>query len=285
MTIHDRMKVRTADVLGHQIAYAEWGDEAAPPVVCWHGIGRTGHVFRSLAGALSDRYRVICPDLIGRGLSTWSSDPETEYRTGYYSQIAEALLDRLGIERSAWVGISLGGAIGIRAAGGVLRDRVSDLVLVDVGPTMEPTASGVIAQLLAQAPQWRSRTLGEFQERQQALYRGGGPLTEDEWLWQAAGSVRRTQEGDFTESYDPAISVQLEKYADDFQQWDFYDRINARTLLIRGADSTLISAATAREMTRRGPRCQLIEIPGVAHAPQLVRLDEIEMVVRFLDGD
>ena len=109
-----------ATCAGREIHYTEWGAGQRPTVIAWHGLARTGRDMDELAEHLSGRYRVICPDTIGRGFSQWSPDPHNEYTLAFYARLAAELFDRLGIESAHWVGTSMGGAIGM-----VCTSRVS----------------------------------------------------------------------------------------------------------------------------------------------------------------
>ncbi len=265
-----------------RIHYLEAGDPAAPPVFCWHGIARTADVLRPLALALAEDYRVICPDVIGRGLSQWSDDPKREYCLDFYAAIARDLVEAFGFASLRWVGISMGGAIGIRAAGGLLRGRISHLVLDDMGPSLEPAAVLAIRDAIESGARHRFNSLEEFEAYQRAFYASGGPLPEAAWLGLALGSVRRSDDGAYAEHYDPRIAEQFLHHPYDWDQWPSYDAVTARTLLIRGSLSPLLSAEVAHRMTGRGPRCTLVEVEGVGHAPQLIRVDEIALVREFL---
>src|SRR3954471_4927328 len=131
---------RYAEVLGTELHYTEWGEGQAETVVAWHGLARTGRDMDEIAAPLAPRYRVICPDTIGRGLSQWSRDPVRDYCFAHYEQLAIGLLDQLGIERVHWLGTSMGGALGLRLAAGPLKGRIRRLVLNDIGPRLAPAA-------------------------------------------------------------------------------------------------------------------------------------------------
>ena len=139
---------------GREIHYTEWGRADAPPVLLWHGLARTCRDFDDLAASLADRYRVFCPDQIGRGLSEWSPDPDSEYCLDFYAGIARAFVDTLGLERVRWVGTSMGGALGIRAAATTLQGRMSRLVVNDIGPTLPPGAAERIRSYVGAPPQF-----------------------------------------------------------------------------------------------------------------------------------
>ena len=127
-------------VEGRELHVTQWGAQHAETVVAWHGLARTGRDMDDLAAHLSQRWRVICPDTLGRGLSQWSPDPKAEYNLAFYVKLAAGLLDQLGIARCHWLGTSMGGAIGTLAAAGALRGRIQRLVLNDNGPSLAPAA-------------------------------------------------------------------------------------------------------------------------------------------------
>lgn len=273
---------RYVAVLGREIHYVEWGDEAAPPVAMWHGLARTGRDFDALAAALAPTYRVLCPDMIGRGLSQWSPAPEREYCLAFYADIAAGFADALGLGQFRWVGTSMGGAIGIKAASGRLSDRVSHLVLNDNGPKL---ADAAIARIRAYAGNPAAfATVTELEAYYRQVYKPFGALTDAEWRRLAETSTRRLPDGRVTPHYDPAMVMQFTHHPGDYDLWPDYDRVAAKTLCLRGAESDLLLADVAEEMTRRGPKCRLVTVPGVGHAPALNVPDQIGVVAAFLAG-
>ena len=125
---------------GREIHYTEWGAGNPATVIAWHGLARTGRDMDDIAAHLASRYRVICPDTIGRGLSQWSPAPENEYCLAFYARTAVSLMDQLGVREAHWIGTSMGGALGIRLAAGALKGRIRRLVLNDIGPKLGETA-------------------------------------------------------------------------------------------------------------------------------------------------
>ena len=121
---------------GREIHYTEWGAGNAETVIAWHGLARTCRDMDDLAQHLSPRFRVICPDTIGRGLSEWSPDPANEYCLDFYVRLAQSLLNQLRLDRVQWVGTSMGGSNGLVAAATLLRGRITRLVLNDNGPQL-----------------------------------------------------------------------------------------------------------------------------------------------------
>jgi pimeloyl-ACP methyl ester carboxylesterase len=165
--------------LGREIHYTEWGPGHPETVVAWHGLARTGRDFDDLAGHLSSRWRVICPDTIGRGLSQWSPAPKEEYCLAFYVKLAAALLDGLGVARCHWIGTSMGGSIGTLGAATALRGRIQRLVLNDNGPALAPAA---IERIRAYAGSPSSfATVTELEKYFRTIYVPFGWLSDAQW--------------------------------------------------------------------------------------------------------
>jgi pimeloyl-ACP methyl ester carboxylesterase len=281
----------------HRMAYWLWGDaDAGHVVVCVHGLSRQGRDFDALARALVERspqpLRVVCPDVVGRGRSDWLADP-----MGYgIPTYAADMLQLLGQLQAAapvrtldWVGTSMGGLIGIAIAGTPnlpLPTPVRRLVLNDVGPVIQWSALQRIGTYLGNTGRFAS--VQHAAEAMWQISQGFGPHTPEQWLALSQAMVKTLPDGGFTLHYDPAIAVPFrtldEKAALAGQAalWALYDAIRARTLLLRGAQSDLLTQETAQEMTRRGPRAQLVAFEGVGHAPTLVAPAQVETVASFL---
>ena len=267
---------------GREIHFMEWGAENAETVVAWHGLARTGRDMDELAGHLSSRYRVICPDTIGRGLSQWSPQPEQEYCLAFYARLALGLLEGLGIRQCHWVGTSMGGALGMHLAAGALKGRIRRLVLNDIGPALGAAAVERIRAYAGQPPQFD--TMGALEEYFRTVYRPYGWLSDEQWRRLAETSARRTPDGKVTPHYDPKMVLQFIHHPADYEQWPAYDAIGAPTLCLRGESSDLLLAETAEEMRRRGPRAVVVTIPGCGHAPALNVPDQLNLVGRFLSA-
>jgi len=267
---------------GREIHCTQWGEGHSETVVAWHGLARTGRDMDYLAANLSDRYRVICPDTVGRGLSEWSPRPEDEYCLAFYATIAESLVDQLGIGEFSWVGTSMGGAIGMSLAGGALRTRIRRLVLNDIGPKLGDAAVERIRSYAGNPA--RFARMSELEEYFRAIYKPYGWLSDDQWRRLAETSARRTEEGLVTPHYDPNMVLQFVRHPQDYDLWESYDRIVAPTLCLRGESSDLLLQETAEEMRSRGPGAVVVTIPGCGHAPALNVPDQIALVRRFLNG-
>jgi pimeloyl-ACP methyl ester carboxylesterase len=298
MTVPTLNYVSCPDPAGsHRMAYWLWGAaDAAHVVVCVHGLSRQGRDFDVLASALVERsptpLRVACPDVVGRGRSDWLADP-MGYGVPTYAGDMLHMLNQLHaaapVTTLDWVGTSMGGLIGMAIAGtpGMpLPAPVRRLVLNDVGPNIQWAALQRIGTYLG--------NVGRFDTVQQAadamwtISTGFGPHTPQQWLALSQGMVRGLAGGGFTLHYDPAIAVpfralnEAAAVAGQGALWQLYDAIRARTLLLRGAQSDLLSPDTALDMTRRGPKARLVEFEGVGHAPTLVAHDQVEAVASFL---
>ena len=272
----------------HRMAYWQWGDAAnAKVLVCVHGLTRQGRDFDTLARALAGEYRVVCPDVVGRGRSDWLADP-MGYSIPHYVADMVCLLARLDAQVVDWVGTSMGGLIGLGLAS-LSGSPLRKLVLNDVGPVIEPAALQRIGSYVGHSSFWA--TLDEAADAAWALSQGFGPHSREQWLALTAAQLKpATQDGrgGFTARCDPAIAVPLRALTPELAKageallWQSYERLQCPTLLLRGAQSDLLSLATAQAMTQRGPRAQLHEFAGVGHAPTLVHDDQIEVLRRFL---
>jgi pimeloyl-ACP methyl ester carboxylesterase len=279
------------------MAWWQWGAQDAPHVVvCVHGLSRQGRDFDVLAQALIARspqpLRVVCPDVVGRGRSDWLADPMGYVIPGYVAdmlQLLAQLQQTAPVRTLDWVGTSMGGLIGMGVAG--TRDLplpapIRRLVLNDVGPVIQWSALQRIGTYLGQTGRFAS--VQQAADLLWAISQGFGPHTPAQWLALTEPMLKPLPYGGFTLHYDPAIATpfrQLDEAAAAAGQaalWHAYDAIAARTLLLRGADSDLLSRETAEEMTARGPRAQLIEFHGVGHAPTLIAPDQVDAVCAFL---
>ena len=280
----------------HRMAYWQWGDAASDHVIiCAHGLSRQGRDFDVLAQALCDaapgRVRVVCPDVVGRGKSDWLKDP-MGYQIPQYASDMVTLINQLQPKTLDWVGTSMGGLIGLVICGQPdlpLNVKVRKLVLNDVGPALEWTAIQRIGQYIGKTGQFDS--VQQAADAMWAISSSFGPHTPAQWLALSQAMVKpsSTSTG-FTLHYDPALAVPFNSATEESTKlgeamlWTLYDNIKALTLLTRGAQSDLLSVATALAMTERGPKAQLVEFAGVGHAPTFVALDQVKVVVDFLLG-
>ncbi len=285
---------------GHRMAYWQWGDAAAAHlVVCVHGLSRQGRDFDVLARALLARaaaqgqaLRVVCPDVVGRGDSDWLKEPmgyQFPTYVGDMLTLLGTLAQQAPLARLDWVGTSMGGLIGLMLAGAPdlpLPLPMRRLVLNDVGPVIEWQALQRIGQYLGKSGPFESVEAGAARLRE--LAPGFGPHTDAQWLALSRPMLRPAPQGGWRLHYDPAIAVPYAAVTEESSAqgeallWQLYDQVTAETLVLRGADSDLLSAATARAMQARGPRPRVLEFAGVGHAPTLVADDQLAAVCDFL---
>ena len=272
----------------HRMVYWEWGDPHNQRVlVCVHGLTRQGRDFDTLARDLCCDYRVVCPDVVGRGQSGRLADPMA-YGIPTYVADMVTLLARLNVVQVDWLGTSMGGLIGMALAS-LPGTPIRTLVLNDVGPVVEPAFVQRLGSYLGVPAFWRTEE--DAAAALLAISAGFGPHTPQQWLAltrpQLVADVQDGMAG-FKPRYDPAIAVAVRAMtpaiaaAGQAMLWQMYDRITAPTLLLRGADSDLLSPATAQAMAARGPRPQVHEFTGVGHAPTLVQPEQRAVVRGFL---
>ena len=284
---------------GHRMAYWEWGPaQAEHVVVCVHGLSRQGRDFDVLAQALvaqgSGAVRVVCPDVVGRGQSDWLADP-LGYQIPTYTADMFALLAQLqhGAKVLDWVGTSMGGLMGMAVCGQTqfpLPIAVRRLVLNDVGPVIQWESIVRIGQYLGRAVQFES--VQQAADAMWAVSTTFGPHTPAQWLELSRHMVKPVPNSAnaVTLHYDPAIAVPFAAMTQEAAVqgetvlWQLYDSIQAQTLLLRGAESDLLSTQTANRMTARGPKARLVEFAGVGHAPTLIAADQVAAVTDFLLG-
>lgn len=265
----------------HRMAYVEWGDPDNPRVlICVHGLTRNGRDFDDLARAMASDYRVLCPDIVGRGRSDWLP-AETNYVVPQYVADMMVLIARSGAETVDWVGTSLGGVIGIAIASQILSP-ITRLVLNDIGPELSAQSLHRIAQYLGLAP-----VFADHAEAEQYFRMTGssfGKLSDAQWRHLTEHSIRPHAGGGWELRYDPAIGSAfrsaLQKH--DIELWPLWEAIAVPTLVLRGAESDLLSTDTLTRMRASGPRSEVVEFAGVGHAPVLMDFEQIEPIRDFL---
>ncbi|MFZ6724646.1 alpha/beta fold hydrolase [Undibacterium sp. MH2W] len=271
----------------HWMSYQEWGDRSNPEVlVCVHGLARVSDDFDALAKNLSDRYRVICPDVVGRGASERLRNP-MHYQIPQYVSDMVTLLARLDVEQVDWFGTSMGGLIGMGIAS-LEGNPIRKLILNDVGPALNPVALARIGDYVGQGV-----AFDRFDEALayiKAISQPFGAHTDVQWEKLARDVLRQNEAGQWVKHYDlglglPFKSVTAEQAAaGEAMLWAAYDAIKSKTLVVRGEYSDLLSMETAIEMTKRGPCASLVQIPGVGHAPTFVSDEQIAIARNFFLG-
>ncbi|HWA39075.1 MAG TPA: alpha/beta hydrolase [Burkholderiales bacterium] len=265
----------------HRMAYLEWGDPRnRDVVVCVHGLTRSGRDFDDLARALSGRFRVVCPDVVGRGDSDRLADP-MHYAIPQYLADMVTLIARLDVEAVRWVGTSMGGLIGMALAAQP-GAPVQRLVVNDVGPVIARAANERIAAYLDRVPAFPA--FADAEKFVRTVFAPFGRHSDAQWRHLAETWLRRNDDGSWRAHYDPRIGEPFRATMPegDVELWPVWDAIRCPTLVVRGAQSDLLSRETAQRMAARGPRAKLVEIPDVGHAPTFMEEGQISVVRDFL---
>lgn len=272
----------------HRVSYIDWRRPAASltgtgrTVVCVHGLTRNSRDFDHLAGTLvsgpAPAERVVCPDIVGRGQSDWLSDPVAY---GYPQYLADmtALIARLDVEAVDWIGTSMGGLIGMSLAA-LPKSPIRCLILNDIGPVISKTSLQRIADYVGL--DYRFSSTEALEKHLRKIHAPFGPLTDAQWQHMARHSQRRLDDGNLSLAYDPAIVENVKRGVADIDLWALWDRITCPVLILRGAESDILSAETAQLMTERGPKGELITFAGVGHAPALMAHDQVDIVIEWL---
>lgn len=271
----------------HQMAYQEWGDPANDrTLICVHGLTRVSNDFDALAQALANDYRIICPDVVGRGRSGHLRDPQY-YRVPQYVSDMVTLIARLDVASVDWFGTSMGGVIGMALAS--LPDNpIRKLLLNDIGPSIDAEALARIGAYVGQ--EVRFATFDEAWQYVRAISQSFGPHSDEQWRKLAADVMRQNAEGAWVFLYDRNLALPFKATTaqsaqlDEQMLWAAYDAIRCPTLVVRGTESDLLSPATALAMSQRGPRAKVVELAGIGHAPTFLSDAQIALAKDFFLG-
>ena len=267
----------------HRVHYTEWGDPDNPKVlICVHGLTRTGRDFDFLAAALENEYRVICPDVVGRGQSDWLND-KSDYTYPLYVNDMAMLLARIDAERIDWVGTSMGGLIGIFLAS-YTGSPIHKMVINDIGPRIPAAGLQRVATYVGQVVTFDS--IEKMEKFLRTIAATFGNLSDEQWRHMTIHGARQLEDGRYTFAYDPGIAKNFRTLdLKDIDLWSMWDAIHCPTLVLRGEHSDVLDHSDAVTMTERGPKATLIEFPGMGHAPALMADDQIAVVRDWLLAD
>lgn len=279
----------------HRIAYTEWGRQENPhTVICMHGLTRNGRDFDTLAGRLQTRCRVLCPDAPGRGSSDWLPQAE-QYNFTQYTADASALIARASapspdsvrgtpvVEKAAWtldwVGTSMGGLIGLMLAA-MPKSPIRKLILNDVGPEVPASALNRLGKYVGNAPSFK--TLHDFEVYLRQIHAPFGPLTDAQWRHLAEHS-HRLENGTYRNHYDPTIGQAFaQPVSEDVTLWALWEQVSIPVLVLRGAESDLLTRETVDRMQAEKPDLEVAEFDQVGHAPALMDEKQIGVIETFL---
>ena len=267
----------------YRMAYREWGDPANPrALVCVHGLTRNSLDFTHIANALANEYRVVAPDVVGRGESDFHPEPMA-YNTLTYAADMVTLVARLNVSAVDWLGTSMGGLIGMLLASQT-NTPIRRLILNDVGPILSHDALQRIVNYVGASHEFADIEAARRYAR--VIFAPFALQSESDWELLMQHTFKPTVSGGLRFNYDPDIRKPLAQalLGPEVNLWPVYDRIKCPTLLVRGATSDLLSVETAAEMTRRGPQAMLKTVAGVGHAPMFMTNDQIALVRDFLSS-
>ncbi len=263
----------------HRIAYTEWGDADNPNVViCAHGLTRNGRDFDFLARGLEKDFRVICPDVVGRGQSEWLTHKE-DYVYPLYVADLSALIARANVESVSWVGTSMGGLIGMFIAAQP-NTPIKRFVLNDVGAFIPKASLDRLGQYVGADPAFNS--VEELEQTMRVVSAPFGPLTDAQWRHLAEHMVKRTSDGKIHFNYDPGISILFKQAQQDISLWPIWNNVKCPVLITRGVHSDLLLADTVEKMKQGRSNVQSVEIADTGHAPMLMDEAQIALVRHFL---
>ena len=272
------------------IAYTEWGaPDNSHVVICAHGLTRNCRDFDFLAQALAADCRVICVDVVGRGQSDWLANAADYDHFPLYLADTLALLAHIGVAGDQqkivdWVGVSMGGLIGMMLAiQAPPHKSIHRLVISDIGPLIPAAAIARMADYVGKDPRFTS--FEAFEGYMKMISVSFGPLTDAQWHHLAIHSARKYDDDTYGFRYDPGIAVSFKKPVfEDIAFWPQWDALTIPALVLRGMNSDVLHPDIAAAMQVRGPKAQVIELPGIGHAPMLVSDDQIAIVKDFLLG-
>lgn len=263
----------------HRVHYTEWGDGANPRVlICVHGLTRTGRDFDFLAQALEADYRVLCPDVVGRGQSDWLTH-KMDYGYPLYMSDMAALVARSGATQVDWVGTSMGGLIGMFLAAQP-GSPIRKLVMNDVGPFIPKAGIQRIAAYVGKP--LRFADLAEIERYLRTIAAPFGALTDAQWRHLTVYAARQWEDGTYSFAYDPGISEPFKNALEDIDLWPVWDAVRCPVLVLRGEHSDVLTHLDAQAMQHRGPRAECVEFSGIGHAPALLDRAQIDLVSDWL---
>ena len=264
----------------HKLSYLEWGDrDNSDVLICVHGLTRNAHDFDFLAQDLCKDYRVICPDILGRGDSDYIGSTLMYNFTQYISDMV-SLIARIGVSEVNWLGTSMGGIIGMMLAS-LPKTPIKKLILNDVGMVIPSLAMTRIATYAQNDLGFQN--LDEAKKYFKLIMPAFGIQDEEKWDHIVKWGTRKSQDGRYKLAYDPAIGQAfISVSANDIHLETFWHDVKCPVLVMRGEDSDLLTPEVISNMSILQPKMDVIEIPNAGHAPALMSALEIESVSNWL---
>lgn len=264
----------------HRIVYQDWGREDNPNIlICVHGLTRNSHDFDYLAEKLSSKYRVIAPDIVGRGSSDWLPDHRL-YTIEQYINDMTLLIKHLGATSVDWLGTSLGGIIGMMMAA-MPQSPIKRLILNDIGAVITQDAIALLANSLAKVPTFK--TLEELRTFLMQAYAHTGTHKEEDWDYMSRYDHRINEDGTYNRNYDPKLLHSMGPILNaDIDLWQFWKAVVCPTLIMHGENSMILTADICQQMLATNPHASLVTLPGVGHTPSFMQPSHIEVVTKWL---
>lgn len=266
---------------GLKLAYDVQGE--GTPLLCLPGLTRNMEDFDPVVADFAHRAKVIRMDFRGRGASDYG-DPAT-YSVPQEALDVVGLLDHLGLEKAAILGTSRGGLVAMMLAGTV-KDRLSGVILNDIGPDIMPEGLANIMDYIGRLP--AQKTLAEVAEALPRFYADSFRDVPPETWAVMAGRLYTEGPDGLALRYDPklrdAVAPAFAPDAPDVDLWPLFDAFDGLPLgLIRGAGSNILSVETTAEMRRRRPDMLFAELPDRGHVPFLDEPPCTQLISDFLD--
>jgi esterase len=279
VTVALEPRSQTLDVSGLRVHYLDWGNPAAPPVVCVHGYTSSAQAFNALARRFHDRHHFVVPDVRGHGESARSTSGAYQYS----DQVGDlaAVVDKLGLTRFTLVGTSMGGLIAMAYAG-AHPDRLTHLVINDVGPDVEAGSQRITQMVGSRPDEFASLDDAMAYRRRMSPIVAGRSLEDQREL--ALGVLRQQPDGRWIWKMDPEyIRQRVRRGAPERPLlWPALRRVTCPTLVVWGSDSDVLSEAQARRIVETLPNGELVAVAGVGHAPTLVEPVVVAALERLL---
>ena len=273
--------VTLPDPLGtHQMVYHEWGNPNNPRVlVCMHGLTRNGRDFDFLAAALCDHYRVLAPDLIGRGKSDWLKDPHL-YTIEQYINDISGWMKQLNLQKVDWMGASMGGLLGMLLAAKP-HSTIQRLVLDDVGPVIRQEAMAKLSSDVQANPTFKS--LGELKDFLKQIYSHTGDMEPYHWDHLLAHDHIAVGDGTYARAYDPQLFMSFASFKNkDITFWPVFNALRIPIFVLHGENSNVLTPDICAEMKKHQPNMTVVDLPNIGHAPSLMDERFIQLVVDWL---
>ena len=267
---------------GLKLHYREFGrDTPGTPIICLPGLTRNSRDFEDIANYLSDRRRVITPDLRGRGFS--DHDPEwRNYHPGTYVQDTWTLLDALGIERVIVIGTSLGALIAM-AMSAQRPERIAGVVINDIGPEINPAGLARVQEYTGRIPP--VKTWEEAARQAKEIYGQWLPgLSDDDWRKMAWRGYRENAEGIPTLDIDSNIGEAVRNVGPQKgDPWELFDTLkNTPVLLLWGLMSDILTEDLVDKMKARKEDLEVVSVPDRGHVPLLDEPECLAAIDSFL---